>query len=60
MSVLGSGRVLAYGGGYYGDDRVEEWDVAMETRLPTQDRMEVASSSFGSTVINITNCNLYQ
>lgn len=53
VSVLGSGRVLAYGGGYYGDDGVEEWDPETEAWTPISDTMEVARSNFGSTVINV-------
>jgi len=53
VSVLESGRVLAYGGGYYGDDGAEEWDPKTETWSPIADKMEVERSNFGSSVINV-------
>ena len=54
VSVLESGRVLAYGGGYYGDNTVEEWDRETETWSIIQETLEVERSNFGSAVISVT------
>ena len=53
VSVLGSGRVLAYGGSYYGDDGAEEWSMETETWTPIEDRMDVERSRFGSSVVSV-------
>jgi len=53
VSVLGSGRVLAYGGGYYGDDGVEEWNMDSETWSPIEEKLDIPRSSFGSSVVSV-------
>ena len=53
VAVLQSGRVLAFGGSYGGDDTVEEWDGETETWEILEDKMEVERASFGYAVVNV-------
>lgn len=54
LSVLDSGRMIAYGGSYYGDSGVEEWQPETETWGLLQDTLGEERASFGSTVITVT------
>jgi len=53
IAALSNGRLLAFGGGYAGDDEVEEWDGSAEVWRLLDERMDVARANFGSAAVTV-------
>jgi len=48
IAALTNGRLFAFGGGYSGDDQVEEWDSLAEVWRLLDEQMGVPRANFGS------------
>jgi len=54
VAALSDGRLLAFGGGYSGDDEIEEWDSSAEVWRLLDEHMDEARANFGSTTVNVS------